>query len=493
MTVKKLEQERAATRDTITTAQGIAGKSMGKDLLWEILTRFDRGQLAQLSGLPLSEVNDLFNPPEDVQENVHKLDIEMPGGLVLRNIQNDEDTSRAIQILTALNLTQDAITKLAAGPNPQPKTVEPVVAQEVIPTAQAGTTIQEMVPRFATRKKNKLSPKALYEYGNYHRKFVDWLQTRKKSKHIPVHSITRTDVADFIDDLLHEKLSERTISKKYLPAINGLFDLAQTIGVIPKGQELVSRGHNVFSKADQKKADVTKGYKPFTQDELKRIFQPQLLSNAQRPADFWLPMLGLFTGGRVSELAQLDIADIQQHEGIWAISINGEGDKSLKTLAAARLIPLHPTLIDCGFLDYVNDVKVHGGKLFPYITPDTFGSYGATPSERWGKYLDTLDIKDKQKVFHSFRSTSNDCLKQNGVPEESRCQFIGHEHDTVNSTSYSTPHNLSFLLENVASKLEYPFLNFTALKYQPGQFSEMLGKLCIKKARLTAHRNAKRC
>jgi integrase len=348
-----------------------------------------------------------------------------------------------------------------------------------------------MVPRFATRKRNKLAEKTLYEYGNYHRKFVEWLEVRKKKKHIPIHSITRADVADFIDDLLAEGLTPKTITQKYLAAISGLFELAQTMGIIQDAQLLVSRGHKVFTKADAKKAELSTSYKPFTDDDLKQIFRPQLLNDAVRPADFWLPMLGLFTGGRISELAQLDIADIQLHGDIWSISINDEGDKSLKTSAAVRLIPIHPTLLACGFLDYVNDAKAHGPKLFSYLTPDTFGSYGATPSERWGKFLDKIGITDKRKVFHSFRSTSNDCLKHNNVTEESRCQFIGHEHDTVNCEVYSTPHRLPYLLENVASKLTYPALDFTLLKYSPGQFSSMLAHLCAKRARMEAHKQAK--
>lgn len=475
--------------DYLNTAESIAGQGPNGDFLLNFLHRVDREQLAELAGLSLSEVNDLFTPP--TEPDIRRLDIEMPGGFVLRNINSDDDASRAVHILQTLNLSPEALAKLIAGPNPQRMAPEQPPAPQASTKEEGGATIQEMVPRFATRKKNKLSAKALYEYGNYHRKFVEWLETRKKKKHIPVHSITRTDVADFIDDLLSDGIGERTISRKYLPALNGLFELAQTIGILPEGQPLVSRGHKVFSKADAKKASVTRGYKPFTDDELKAIFQPQLLSEAQRPADFWLPMLGLFTGGRISELAQLDIADIQQHDGIWAISINGDGDKSLKTLAATRLIPIHPTILDCGFLDYVNDTKAHGTKLFPYLTPDTFGSYGATPSERWGKYLDKIGIKDKQKVFHSFRSTSNDRLKQNGVPEESRCQFIGHEHDTVNSMAYSKPHNLQYLLDNVANKLAYSGLDFKTLKYRQGLFSEVLSALCALKARREVHKETK--
>ncbi|MGA4048819.1 hypothetical protein ACI2TP_19540 [Ralstonia nicotianae] len=491
MTVRKQEQQRGAALDYLSTAGNIAGQRPDSDFLLNLLHRVDRQRLAELAGLSLEAVNELLTPT--AEPDTRRLDIEMPGGFAIRNVNSDEDMGRAVHILKALNLSPEALAALiTSNPNPAqaaPVPASPPVAPQADTAEVGGTTIQEMVPRFATRKRNKLAAKTLYEYGNYHRLFVGWLEARKKKKHIPVHSITRADMADFIDDLMDQGIGAKTIQQKYLAAISGLFELAQTTGVIPEGQQLVSRGHKIFSKADAKKSAVTNSYKAFTEDELKRIFQPTLLSQAERPADFWLPMLGLFTGGRISELAQMDIADVQQHNGVWAFSINDEGDKSLKTLAAIRLIPIHPVLIQCGILDYVNDAKAHGTKLFSYLTPNKFGSYGDTPSERWGNHLDTLNIKDPQKVFHSFRSTSNNRLKQNGVSEESRCQFVGHEHDTVNSAIYSDPHNLQFLLDNVA--VDYPALDFRALKYQPGQFSDMLAHLCAKKESMARHKAAK--
>ncbi len=493
MTVRKQEQQRGAALDYLSTAGNIAGQRPDSDFLLSLLHRVDRQRLAELAGLSLEAVNELLTPT--AEPDTRRLDIEMPGGFAIRNVNSDEDMGRAVHILKALNLSPEALAALiTSNPNPVQAALVPVslpAAPQADTTEAGGTTIQEMVPRFATRKRNKLAAKTLYEYGNYHRLFVEWLEARKKKKHIPVHSITRADMADFIDDLMEQGIGAKTIQQKYLAAISGLFELAQTTGVLPEGQQLVSRGHKIFSKADAKKSAITNSYKAFTEDELKRIFQPTLLSQAERPADFWLPMLGLFTGGRISELAQMDIADVQQHNGVWAFSINDEGDKSLKTLAAIRLIPIHPVLIQCGILDYVNDAKAHGTKLFSYLTPNKFGSYGDTPSERWGNHLDTLNIKDPQKVFHSFRSTSNNRLKQNGVSEESRCQFVGHEHDTVNSAIYSDPHNLQFLLDNVATKLDYPTLDFTSLKYQPGQFSAMLTHLCAKKESMARHKAAK--
>lgn len=491
MAVHRQEQQRAMAEARFNTAQGIAAQDPDGNFLLKLLRRVDPDRLVELTGRSLSEVNELLNGTSGA--DVRRLDIEMPGGFALRNVNSEDDASRAIQILKALNLSPEALaTLITSNPNPAPAAPAQVAAPPSN-TEQGGTTIQEMVPRFATRKKSKLSVKTLYEYGNYHRKFVDWLELRKKKKHIPIHSITRADIADFIDDLLAEGLTLRTITQKYIPAINGLFDLAKSIGLLPDNQEVVSRGHKVLSKADIKKSSTSTSYKAFSSDELKSIFHPQFLTNAARPVDFWAPLLALFTGARLNELCQLDVADIQQHDEIWAIHfIDNTPDKSLKSPAARRLIPISPTLIDCGFLDYVNDARQFGGgrKLFPYLTYSQLDGYAATPSERWGKYLDSLDIKDPQKAFHSFRSTANDCLKQNGVPEESRCQLVGHEHDTINSATYSNPHNLQFLLEYVASKLTYPALDFKSLKYQPGQFNTMLAQLCAKKESMARHKAA---
>ena len=513
----KHDRQKAMERDTYNAAQGLAtDEPADSNFLGRLLQRFDRQQLAQLTGRSQADIESLLNRLH--QPNVRKLELELPGGLVFRDINSDEDVGRVHQILKALNLSPESLAQLIAGPNPQrvsspppqndameatigvsgsgvARILQPPVNHAKPATVEAGgTTIQEMVPRYATRKKKKLAVKTHLEYGNYHRKFVEWLEVRKKSNHIPVHSITRADVSDYIDELLNEGISEQTVTKKYLPALTGVFDLAQTMGVIPEGQTLVTRGHKVMSKADIKKVSAANGFKSFTDDELKTIFHPLFLKDSEKPVDFWAPLLGLFTGARLNELCQLDIKDIQKRDDIWAIHfIDDEPDKSLKTPAARRWIPLHPTLIEMGFLDYVKDASqcTDGRKLFPYLSYSPVDGYAGTPSERWGKYLDTIDIKDPQKVFHSFRSTANDRLKQNGVPEESRCQFVGHEHDTVNSTTYSNEFNLQFLLDNVASKLNYPSIDFSGIKYVPGQFSDLLRHLCAAKERRLSHNRAK--
>ena len=125
------------------------------------------------------------------------------------------------------------------------------------------------------------------------------------------------------------------------------------------------------------------------------------------------------------------------------------------------------------------------------LHPDKFGHYGKQPSQRFGVYLDKLGITDRAKVFHSFRTTANNCLKQNGVPEETRCQFIGHEHDTINSATYGEPHSMAFLLEHAATKLIFD-VDFQKIKYEKGRFNAYLVKEIRRQERMENHKKAKK-
>ncbi|MDO8653293.1 MAG: site-specific integrase [Undibacterium sp.] len=329
----------------------------------------------------------------------------------------------------------------------------------------AGTPLHELIEKFATRKKNTLAPKTLYEYRNHQQMFSDWISIRKNTPAFPIKEIARQDVSDFIDELLQKGLSNQTIQQKYLSSITGLFELAKNSGLWEQDAVFPTYGHKLFTKSTAKKVKEKNAWKEFAQDDLQHIFHPTAYLAQQNPTDFWLPLLGLYTGGRISELCQLLVQDIKLIDHVWAIAITDEDEcQRLKTPAAKRTIPIHPALIKIGFLDFVDDMKPFGGMLFPYLTANKFGNFSETPSERFGKYLDTLDVKDPKKVFHSFRSTSNNTLKKSGVAEETRCQYIGHEHETTNSKVYASEHSVDYLLEHVASKLNFD-LPLTQLVY----------------------------
>ncbi|MFZ3324836.1 MAG: hypothetical protein WA231_02620 [Methylocella sp.] len=80
-----------------------------------------------------------------------------------------------------------------------------------------------------------------------------------------------------------------------------------------------------------------------------------ILAAARREADpvnRWVPLLSAYSGVRVSEICQLRVEDVTQLSGIWCMKIAPEAG-SLKTAGSERVVPLHPAVIEAGFLQFV--------------------------------------------------------------------------------------------------------------------------------------------
>lgn len=72
-----------------------------------------------------------------------------------------------------------------------------------------------------------------------------------------------------------------------------------------------------------------------------------------RDVNFWMPLVGLFSGMRAGEILSLTMADLRQDEGVYYFDVNrDEEGKSLKTADSRRKVPVHPELIKCGLIDY---------------------------------------------------------------------------------------------------------------------------------------------
>jgi integrase len=99
----------------------------------------------------------------------------------------------------------------------------------------------------------------------------------------------------------------------------------------------------------------------FSKADLRAIFgSPVYAANwrtegGQGEAAFWLPLIGLLTGMRLNEMAQLRICDLRQDEnddGIWFFDVRRTGGRTTKTASSIRRIPLHPELERMGLLRY---------------------------------------------------------------------------------------------------------------------------------------------
>jgi integrase len=186
----------------------------------------------------------------------------------------------------------------------------------------------------------------------------------------------------------------------------------------------------------------------FTDDELKGIFDPKTFVPwaMKRPQRWWVPILCLYTGARVTEIAQLKLADVIQEHGTWCLWIRKTTDvdqvegalysrQTLKGKASIRKIPVPQPVIDAGFLDFVEDMKaLKHPRLFPHLSagqdlktglPNGKG-YGCLMISDFKRHLQKMGIAGKQIAFHAFRHYFITSLVEAGEDPELIATITGH-------------------------------------------------------------------
>jgi len=212
---------------------------------------------------------------------------------------------------------------------------------------------------------------------------------------------------------------------------------------------------------------------PFSSEQLKLIFNKkvylQRTLSSTSPCKFvfyWIGILGLHQGTRLQELCQLHLKDIYPLNKIWVIDINDNSkDKKLKTPNSNRIIPLHQTLIDLGFLNYLNILEQNGKeRVFHELSLGRDG-YTKNPSRFFNDYLRELDIKtDSAKYdFHCLRHNCNNALIQKDVNVEHRNDYLGWSQTGMSKSVYGKPFEPSILKKRCSDVISFP-VNWKDLK-----------------------------
>ena len=183
--------------------------------------------------------------------------------------------------------------------------------------------------------------------------------------------------------------------------------------------------------------------------------------------------LGAFTGARVRELAQLLVQDIQEVERIPVISITEDEDitggvKKVKTEAGRRIVPVHVTLINMGFLDFVKTMKESGEhRLWPDLAENkgTKGGCGRDWSRKFSRIKNELRFSQKV-VYHSFRHAVESKLAALHIDRAYMSDIIGHARkgDTGETTYTKT-----FLPERKMALDQIKYEGVDWPKWEPGR------------------------
>ena len=182
----------------------------------------------------------------------------------------------------------------------------------------------------------------------------------------------------------------------------------------------------------RQKKDVTQDDtgRPFTQDELNAIFEPSAFATWSKGSAhrYWVPILALYSGARVTELSQLYVADIEVVQGIPGFHINKRfpGQK-LKNTGSRRFVPLAQPVLDCGFLAFVEALKAKGQmRLFPELPNNDGLGYGRQMSKQFGAYIKKRGIAEEGMGMHAFRHTLATRLVAAKVSKDVIARITGH-------------------------------------------------------------------
>ncbi|MCG7364205.1 site-specific integrase [Roseomonas sp. ACRSG] len=234
---------------------------------------------------------------------------------------------------------------------------------------------------------------------------------------------TLADIIAEADTEGAERIAERTV-KRHLSALTVFFRYAVDRGHLTNSQRVELAGGHRF-KASRKSAKAQRD--AWTSEELTALFASPAWTgclsahfrskpgpNIIRDSKYWLPLLALFHGARLEELADLYGRDVRQVEGIWTLHITETLDKPeggrrrLKTSHAERLIPLHPELQRLGFVTYVQETAPGGDDpVFPDLEPQGKDRRRGPRVTRWFQhYRKQVGLYREGVAHHSFRHTA---------------------------------------------------------------------------------------
>ena len=167
----------------------------------------------------------------------------------------------------------------------------------------------------------------------------------------------------------------------------------------------------------------------------------------------WLPLIGMYSGLRINEVAQLELSDFSEVDGIPVISVNADGEgKRLKNSNARRTVPVHPELIGLGLLEHVDGLRKRGAKrLFPDL-PQGRDGYGQAASKWFARFREKLGLKHS---YHSLRHSVASKLREADVAPEDVADLLGHSRGTGETTARYMKAASVKRLHEALSKLSY--------------------------------------
>lgn len=369
-----------------------------------------------------------------------------------------EDFARMMQAIEAYKALHGTVPPLQEAMN-MGRTVQ--VAAEVPKRPMARSSpLSEAWAGYIREKKHDNAKRTLYEKGLLIEEFKGLLGD------LEVNLYDKPTLVQWKNHEMNKGAGASRINKR-LGYLNDFFNWCIGNGHSQHQQSPVE-GLLISTKGKLKKKQ--EHWKSFEESDLKAIFGTGYLDAMPKPDHFWIPLIALYSGARLNEIAGLPIAQIRVIDGVHAMELT-----DTKTSKVGRVVPVHQTLIGLGFWDYVEYVRGMGAeRLFPH-TVDGNNGHGKNAGRQFAIWLDKLGITDPLKVFHSTRSTLITGLHRAKANPAHAMQITGHEGVQVQNVHFQVyTHGMGLAeLRDTLNTVQYA-LNLEALKVPLSTWTKFL-------------------
>jgi integrase len=348
------------------------------------------------------------------------------------------------------------------------KTVVEEIVGQTMHLKKPSITLDDLYHRYMDDPARNRSKKTVMTYQSVYNVLMEVFGVDK-----PIADITREDCRQFMDVVRHLPAN----AKKHFPrkSLLEISSLARERGMKPMAPLTINKYVNKLSAMlnwaveeelldhnpaiGLKVADPVHAQDkrlPFSDHQLGKIFTALADKSG---AEYWVPHIGLYNGLRLNEICQLNVEDIVVRDKVWCFNITretdrGVNDKVLKTKASERVVPIHPQLLEIGFMRYLKQFeRKPRGKLFPDLKPGTTGYRSDQFSKWFARFLKSIDADADRTSFHSFRHNFRDALREGNVRHEI-AMLLGGWSDRSRSQATQMFYGQGFSMKTIICELK---------------------------------------
>lgn len=251
--------------------------------------------------------------------------------------------------------------------------------------------------------------------------------------HDDARRLTKQNLMDWRDDRL-KTLSPKTVGDVNLASVRTVLKWA-----VANDKLETNVAEKVRQEVPRKQLAREKGFTDREALVILRAARDHVPAVTDNPATMelpqttaakrWAPILCAFTGARIGEITQLRTQDFRKEGDTHVMRIT----PAAGTVKAGgyRDVPLHPQLIDLGFLDFVRDCPA--GPLFYRDRPgQNAASAARTVAGRISVWLQSLSVvPDEVSPSHGWRHRFKTVGREEGISDRTLDAIQGHASKTA--------------------------------------------------------------